>query len=124
MHTKENDMAQLFIEDKYYEWRGDDGTVVFTRTRNIVNALLYYKNQCYKVIEDSNQIITSAPKIMFAESFEDAMKKINKITDAHKKIDKADALIRQIDETLQRMASKTNPESIKRTIPEENEPSK
>ena len=66
----------------------------------------------------------NAPRILIAESFQDAMNKMNKITNSYKKIERAEQIIHQIDDILKKMASKTNPENIKRTIPEENEPSK
>lgn len=99
-------MAQLFIEDNYYEWKGDDGTVVFTRTKNIVNALLYYRNQCLAVIDNCRK---QTPRIMAVESFEELMNKIHKIDNIDMKIRKAENMIIQIDDILKRMSINHKP---------------
>lgn len=102
-------MAEIFIEDKYYEAKLDDGTVVYTRTRFIVNALKYYRNQCLEIIKQSENQIKATPRLMVVESFEEAMKKIDKMTNAQVRIRKAHDLLDKIDDMLRRMATNTPP---------------
>ncbi len=101
-------MANLYIEDKYYETKLPDGSIMFTRTRHIVNALLYYKQQCYDIIEKGNKTISSTPKIMAVNSFEEAMQKINRLTDTKSRIVKAEKMIERIDGILRKMAEKSS----------------
>lgn len=94
-------MTHLTFEDKYFEQKLPDGTVVFTRTQNVVNALLYYRKQFIDIIELTKK---QTPRIMMTESFEDLMKKIRKTNDIDKKIRQAEDAIIKIDSILKRMS--------------------
>ena len=98
-------MASFFIEDKYFEAKLDDGTVVYTRTRFIVEALKYYRNKCFKIIENGEKTIKETPRLMVVGSFEDAMKRIDKITDTQVRIRKAYELIDRIDKIFKNLAN-------------------
>ncbi|MBQ4542242.1 MAG: hypothetical protein IJA23_05290 [Clostridia bacterium] len=98
-------MASFFIEDKYFEAKLDDGTVVYTRTRFIVEALKYYRNECFKIIENGEKTIKETPRLMVVGSFEDAMKRIDKITDTQVRIRKAHELIDRIDKIFKNLAN-------------------
>lgn len=102
-------MASFFIEDKYFEAKLDDGTVVYTRTRYIVEALKYYRNEFLKIIETGEKTIKETPRFMVVNSFEDAMKKMDKITDTQIKIKKAYEMIEQIDKIFQNLISPNPP---------------
>ena len=113
-------MASYFIEDKYVEKTLDDGTVAYTRTRFIVESLRYYREECFKIIDDGEKTIKETPRLMFVASFEDAMNRINKISDTQIRIRKAKEFISRIDNILIQIANKT-PQSPK---PSQDEPSK
>lgn len=102
-------MAEIFIEDKYYEAKLADGSTVYTKTSYIVNALKYYRNQCLKIIENSEKEIKGTPRLMVVESFEAAIKKIDQMTNAQVRIRKAHDLMDKIDGILRRMASPQQP---------------
>ena len=94
-------MASFFIEDKYFETKLDDGTVVYTRTRFIVEALKYYRNECFKIIESGEKRIKETPRLMVVSSFEEAMK----LTDTQVKIRKAYEMIDKIDGIFRNLAN-------------------
>lgn len=98
-------MASFFIEDKYFETKLDDGTVVYTRTRFIVEALKYYRNECFKIIESGEKRIKETPRLMVVSSFEEAMKRMDKITDTQVKIRKAYEMIDKIDGIFRNLAN-------------------
>lgn len=102
-------MAELYIEDKYYEAKLDDGTVVFTRTRYIVNALKYYRNQCLEIIKLGENKLKQTPRMMMVESFEEAKRKMDSITNTQIRIRKAYDMIDKIDEILRKMATNNPP---------------
>ena len=98
-------MASFYIEDKYYEAKLDDGTVVYTRTRFIVEALKYYRNECLKFIENGEKQIRETPRLLVVNSFEDAMKRMDRITDIQVKIRKAYEMIDRIDTIFRNLAN-------------------
>ena len=98
-------MANFFIEDKYYEAKLPDGSVVFTRTRYIVNALKYYRNECYNIIKNGERFLHETPRLVLVESYEEAMKTMDKISNTHKKVQKAYELIEKIDAIFKQLAS-------------------
>lgn len=98
-------MASFFIEDKYYEAKLDDGSVVYTRTRFVVEALKYYRNECLKFIENGEKRIKETPRLMMVNSFEEAMSRIDKITDTQIKIRKAYEMIDKIDNIFKNLAN-------------------
>ena len=100
-------MASFYIEDKYYEAKLDDGSVVYTRTRFIVEALKYYRNECLKFIESGEKRIKETPRLMVVSSFEDAMKRIDKITDTQVKLRKAHEMVDKIDQIFKNLANGT-----------------
>lgn len=102
-------MAKLYYEDKYYEAKLPDGSIVFTRTRYILDALNYYRNQCLKIISDSNHQADSAPKIMMVESFEEMMKHINKLTNTQIRVKKAQNALMKIDKIIAKLTTPTPP---------------
>ena len=113
-------MASYFIEDKYIEKTLDDGSVAYTRTRFIIEALRYYRNECFNIIDNGEKMIKNTPKLFIVESFEEAMNRINKISNTQMRIKKAQDLITKIDNILIKMANK-KPQSPK---PAQDEPSK
>ena len=113
-------MASYYIEDKYFEKTLDDGTVAYTRTRFIVESLHYYREECFKIIDNCEKTIKETPRLMFVASFEDAMNRINKISDTQNRIKKAQDLISKIDNILIKMANKKQQSSK----PAQDEPSK
>lgn len=98
-------MANFFIEDKYYEAKLPDGSVVFTRTKYIVNALKYYRNECYNIIKNGERFLHETPKLMMVESFEEAMQKMDKIADTQRRVQKAYEMIEKIDAIFKQLAS-------------------
>ena len=98
-------MASFYIEDKYFEAKLDDGSVVYTRTRFVVEALKYYRNECLKFIESGEKKIKETPRLMVVNSFEDAMKRMDKITDTQVKIRKAYEMIDRIDTIFRNLAN-------------------
>ena len=98
-------MASFYIEDKYYEAKLDDGSVVYTRTRFVVEALKYYRNECLKFIESGEKRIKETPRLMMVNSFEEAMSRIDKITDTQIKIRKAYEMIDKIDNIFRNLAN-------------------
>ena len=98
-------MASFYIEDKYYEAKLDDGSVVYTRTRFVVEALKYYRNECLKFIESGEKRIKETPRLMMVNSFEEAMSRIDKITDTQIKIRKAYEMIDKIDNIFKNLAN-------------------
>ncbi len=102
-------MAGLYIEDKYYEATLDDGSVVHTRTKYVVNALKHYRSECFKIIETGEKSIKETPRLMVVTSFEEAMQKMDKITDTQVRIRKARKMIEDIDEIFRKLASGSPP---------------
>lgn len=98
-------MASFYIEDKYFEAKLDDGSVVYTRTRFIVDALKYYRSECLKFIEKGERQIKETPRLLVVNSFEDAMKRIDKINDTQAKIRKAYEIIDKIDNIFRNLAN-------------------
>lgn len=98
-------MASFYIEDKYFEAKLDDGSVVYTRTRFVVEALKYYRNECLKFIESGEKKIKETPRLMMVNSFEEAMSRIDKITDTQIKIRKAYEMIDKIDNIFRNLAN-------------------
>jgi hypothetical protein len=107
-------MASFYIEDKYFEAKLDDGSVVYTRTRFIVDALKYYRSECLKFIENGERQIKETPRLLVVNSFEDAMKRIDRITDTQVKIRKAYDMVEKIDNIFRNLANGSS----------QNEPSK
>lgn len=114
-------MAQHFIEDKYYEWEGDDGTVIFTRIKYIVEALLHYRDRCINVIQQNHK---QAPKFLKVESFEEFVRKVEKMEDIEEKIKHAEFLINKIDDILEKMATKTVQKDKTNSSPDKEQPDK
>lgn len=104
-------MAQFFIEDKYFEAKLPDGSIAFTRTKYIVDAIMYYRQQCMDIIESENKILRSTPKIMTVGSLEEMMNKIHSMTSAQARINKAETMLKKLDGILASMASPTPPTS-------------
>ena len=102
-------MAEIYIEDRYFETKLDDGTIVSTRTRHIVNALKFYRNQCLEIIKNGENELKKTPRLMMVESFDDAMKKIDRINNTQVRIRKAYDMIDKIDDILRKMATKDPP---------------
>lgn len=102
-------MAHLFIEDKYYESKLPDGSIVFTRTRYVVQAIQFYRQKCLEIINSTDKTLSNTPKIKFVPSFEEAMKEIEKLTDAKTRNAKAKELLEKLDRILHNMAQQSEP---------------
>ena len=102
-------MAHLFIEDKYYESKLPDGSIVFTRTRYIVQAIQFYRRKCLEIINNTDKTLSNTPRVKFVPSFEEAMKEMEKLTDAKKRNIKAKELLEKLDKILQNMAQQNEP---------------
>ena len=105
-------MASYYIEDKYVEKTLDDGTVAYTRTRHIIEALKYYRSECFKIIEDGEKSIKQTPRLMMVSSFEEAMRRIDKISNTQTKIRKARDLVAKIDSILIKIANSSSQSPI------------
>lgn len=101
-------MEQFFIHDNYYEKKLDDGTIVHTRTRYIVEALQYYRDIFFEIAEKNIDIIEKTPPILTATSFEDARRKIAKLTDARKRAEIAYKNIKIINKIFEALEENYN----------------
>ncbi len=108
----------IFIEDKYFEQKLDDGSVIWTKTSCVINALNYYKNECLKIISNAESTLNKTPRIMAINSFEKAMEKIHQIQEAQRRIIEARQVLQRINMQLQRIAET----STKINKPDENQP--
>lgn len=102
-------MAELPIEDKYYEATLSDGTVIFTRTRFVVNAIQHYRKQCIDIINHNQNVIRNTPRVMAVTSFEEAMKEIDKLSNAKAREVKATQLLEKLDKMLAQIIAKNKP---------------
>lgn len=117
-------MGQFFIYDKYFESKLDDGTVIHTRIKYIVEALQYYRDTFLKIAEENADIIKKTPSVLTATSFEDAKRKITKITDARKKFEIAYENIKKIDKMFKTLEEQSNSKNNQNNQNSQNEPEK
>ncbi len=102
---------KLPIEDKYFETTLEDGTIIYTRTRFIVEALLHYKHECEDFIENTEASFARAPRLMVLQSFEEVKAEINKVVDKRERLSKARELKDRIDGMLNNIFSNSKPQS-------------
>ena len=96
-------MYKLPIEDKYFEITLSDGTVAYTRTRFVVEALMYYRKQCIDFINKVEPGLRGAPRLITVNSYEEIFKKINDVQNNAEKLSRVKKLLEQIDETLKKI---------------------
>lgn len=101
-------MGQFFIRDNYFEKKLDDGTVIHTRTRYVVEALQYYRDIFLTIAEKNVDIIDKTPPVLTATSFEDARRKIARLTDARKRAEIAYENAKKIDKIFRALEDQYN----------------
>lgn len=117
-------MGQFFIYDNYFESKLDDGTLIYTRTKYVVEALQYYHEMFFKIAEENVDIINKTPPVLSATSFEDARRKIAKLTDARKRAEIAYENMKKIEKIFKILEEKSNPKNNKNNQNGQNEPEK
>ena len=104
-------MAGLPIEDRYYEATLPDGSIVFTRTKYVINAIQFYRQKCIDIINQSQNTLQKTPRLMMVSSYEEAMEKMNKIADTKTRELKAKQLLEKLDKALNSIIEKHKPSS-------------